>query len=248
MRTVYVFVAAIVVSSSVLAPLAACSGSGSGLFALDAGADAAGGSGGRSNLTMVGELCNAGEGLGRWDKGGGCCTECLDTSGACRVCVEPSEAGIGGGGTGGSGVDGGTGDAGSYDGSCAHDPCLLGPALDPHCDPCVLAVCDLVTSCCSTAWDFGCLLEAASGSVVGCPQGEKSACTTSNDCAHSPCVVGSSLDGDPALACSWMVYKVCNSTPDPGPDAGPGPLPDCCTKMWGQDCVDSAKMWGQVCP
>lgn len=51
-------------------------------------------------------------------------------------------------------------------GTCAHDPCSPGVALDPGCDPCVFLTCALDDLCCSSAWDTFCVIEA--GSFCGC--------------------------------------------------------------------------------
>ncbi len=40
--------------------------------------------------------------------------------------------------------------------SCAHELCTEGVALNATCDPCVKKVCDVDSTCCSTAWDSGC--------------------------------------------------------------------------------------------
>lgn len=52
-------------------------------------------------------------------------------------------------------ADGETG--GETPGSCAHDPCVPGAALNNRCDTCVQSVCDAMPSCCSDDWDEACV-------------------------------------------------------------------------------------------
>lgn len=42
-------------------------------------------------------------------------------------------------------------------GTCAHDMCTAGPALDPTCDACVDIICGEDAYCCSTEWDATCV-------------------------------------------------------------------------------------------
>jgi hypothetical protein len=41
--------------------------------------------------------------------------------------------------------------------SCVHDVCAEGDWLDPACDPCAAAVCEVDGFCCTTAWDGTCV-------------------------------------------------------------------------------------------
>ena len=44
-------------------------------------------------------------------------------------------------------------------GSCAHDKCVEGGALQNGCSSCVSAVCQADPYCCTTAWDLKCVSE-----------------------------------------------------------------------------------------
>jgi hypothetical protein len=45
----------------------------------------------------------------------------------------------------------------TFPSTCAHDPCQVGGPLDVGCGACVATVCNLLPSCCFTAWDFACV-------------------------------------------------------------------------------------------
>lgn len=53
-------------------------------------------------------------------------------------------------------------------GSCAHDPCTIGIALTPNCDPCVSAVCAIDDYCCTEEWDSLCVDEVATECGILC--------------------------------------------------------------------------------
>jgi hypothetical protein len=45
----------------------------------------------------------------------------------------------------------------SYTCSCAHSYCVQGAALSRYCDPCVDAICEKDSFCCSGSWDQMCV-------------------------------------------------------------------------------------------
>jgi hypothetical protein len=87
-------------------------------------------------------------------------------------------AGAGGGGVGGGaggagagggagGAGGGAGGAGGTTGTCAHNVCAVGVALDSGCDPCTHDLCAADPYCCATEWDDVCMSEV--GTACGTP-------------------------------------------------------------------------------
>ena len=52
-------------------------------------------------------------------------------------------------------------------GSCAHDECVAGPALDASCSACADAVCGADSYCCSNQWDAQCV--SAAQASAACP-------------------------------------------------------------------------------
>lgn len=55
-------------------------------------------------------------------------------------------------------------------GSCAHDECTIGVALDPNCSPCVAVLCGAFDPlCCSAQWDDFCVIEASVFCGLPCP-------------------------------------------------------------------------------
>ncbi|EYF02515.1 hypothetical protein [Chondromyces apiculatus] len=53
--------------------------------------------------------------------------------------------------------------------TCAHDICTTGAALQYGCNPCVTAVCDSDSFCCTDAWDYYCLDEVFFSCGIFCP-------------------------------------------------------------------------------
>jgi hypothetical protein len=51
---------------------------------------------------------------------------------------------------------------------CVHSPCVTGAALVSGCDPCVTAICQLDTYCCSGGWDEVCKHEATAICGLAC--------------------------------------------------------------------------------
>lgn len=110
-----------------------------------------------------------------------------------------------------------TGGGGGGSGSCDHDACTAGAALDPTCDTCAEALCAADAYCCDTAWDDVCVGEVATY------------CT--NDCSgtgggggpvcHDECVAGGALDP----TCNACVEAICNYDNY------------CCTTDWDSVCV-----------
>lgn len=68
-----------------------------------------------------------------------------------------SQGGTGGIATGGQGGTAGTGGTGT--GSCAHDECDYGDALEATCSPCATAICADEGTCCGDEgeWDYRCI-------------------------------------------------------------------------------------------
>lgn len=58
---------------------------------------------------------------------------------------------------------------GGTPGSCAHDVCASGSALDPSCDPCVASICAADPYCCENHWSSICVNEVASICGGSCP-------------------------------------------------------------------------------
>jgi hypothetical protein len=53
-------------------------------------------------------------------------------------------------------------------GSCSHDECTTGGALDPSCDSCAAAVCNEDPYCCSVKWNTQCVDEVSDYCNSGC--------------------------------------------------------------------------------
>lgn len=51
---------------------------------------------------------------------------------------------------------------------CSHSICAPGPALVATCDPCVAAICDLDSVCCSQTWDPYCVVEVQTVCGITC--------------------------------------------------------------------------------
>ncbi|MFO0548160.1 MAG: hypothetical protein U0271_07215 [Polyangiaceae bacterium] len=111
---------------------------------------------------------------------------------------------------------------GGGSGTCSHDTCTAGSALDGSCDSCAADVCSFDSYCCSTAWDETCISEAESTCGASCGGG-----TTVPDC-HDECVEGAALDP----TCSPCVEAICNSDDY------------CCTTTWDALCIDHV---GEFC-
>lgn len=120
--------------------------------------------------------------------------------------------------------------------ACIHDKCAAGVALDPTCDPCVAAVCEVIPSCCNGGgdWEVNCI------AVLENKCGGQSVCDTDTaPCAHDWCITGDPLVGGVDDACSIIVYDVCVNQE----------MPSCCTTAWDQACVDIASVsLGWPCP
>jgi hypothetical protein len=95
-------------------------------------------------------------------------TQCAGVLAAQVTCELPS--GEGGGGEGGSGEGGGGegGSGGTTTGTCAHDVCSPGEALDDMCSPCATEVCAADNWCCSNEWDDLCVTAAEGIASCGC--------------------------------------------------------------------------------
>jgi hypothetical protein len=137
------------------------------------------------------------------------------------------------GGAGGTG-QGGSGQGGSS-GSCNHDPCTTGDALDPSCSDCAATVCDFDSLCCFSSWDSFCVSEAGdSCSNVSCGlggtgqggtgQGGSGQGGSTGSCNHDECTSGDALD----TSCSDCAATVCG-------------IDDfCCSVSWDSLCVSKA--------
>jgi len=91
------------------------------------------------------------------------CAGALATNVTCEL---PSD-GEGGGGEGGGGQGGG-GQGGGSAGTCAHDGCSVGEALEETCDPCATEVCAQDSWCCTNEWDDLCVSAAEGIASCGC--------------------------------------------------------------------------------
>ncbi|RLB58377.1 MAG: hypothetical protein DRI90_16820 [Deltaproteobacteria bacterium] len=128
--------------------------------------------------------------------------------GACIPCGNPLQpCGTGGGG-------GGTG-------TCDHDVCTIGTALNGTCGPCASTVCTADAFCCDAqngSWDQLCIDQA--DSLCG------NICSGGGGCAHGPCATGDAL----VASCSPCVGAICANDPF------------CCNQnggSWDQYCVDA---------
>ncbi|HUQ02725.1 MAG TPA: hypothetical protein VM261_09535 [Kofleriaceae bacterium] len=111
-------------------------------------------------------------------------------------------------------------------GGCTHDVCEPGEPLDPACDPCVEAVCQVDDFCCTQAWDEQCAFGAEQ--VCGAPCGGGGG-------GGQPPPPPPPGGGDPA-ACEACVMDICFVDPY------------CCFVEWDQQCDDEAEQQcGQVC-
>lgn len=114
---------------------------------------------------------------------------CIDVAagyGVCAPCANPLQAcGTNQGGGNGSGT-------------CSHDVCDEGGALNGSCDSCAATVCAADPYCCDTAWDDVCVSEAQDmcGACAGGGSGT---------CGHSECAIGPALDD----TCSSCAANVC---------------------------------------
>jgi len=124
------------------------------------------------------------------------------------------------GGTGGTGGTGG--------GTCVHDECTTGDALDSSCSTCAAMVCTDDPYCCNNSWNSYCVDGAKSlcgmcGGTGGSGGG--------GSCSHDECTTGDALDS----SCSTCVATVCTSDPY------------CCNNSWNSYCVDGAKSLCGLC-
>jgi hypothetical protein len=106
--------------------------------------------------------------------------------------------------------------------SCGHDMCLAGDPLDPFCNPCVQAVCDLDPDCCGLEWHEGCV------EMVRFTCGSVRCADSRGTCDHTLCSEGEPLVPEcdvPPLPTS-CVTNICMT------------LPHCCDVEWSADCAD----------
>jgi hypothetical protein len=157
------------------------------------------------------------------------CDNVAGDYGVCAPCAGLIEnCKVGGGGSSGSG--GGTGSGGG--GTCDHDVCTSGAALDGGCDSCAASVCANDSYCCSTAWDSTCISEAGtycgqtcggSSSSSGTGGGSSSSSGTGggNPACHDECVQGAALDA----SCNGCVQAICAQDSY------------CCNTAWDSVCI-----------
>lgn len=124
------------------------------------------------------------------------------------------------------------GGGGGGTGSCDHDVCSAGSALDGSCDSCAADVCAQDAFCCSTEWDQQCINEASDicgqcsgtgtggGGTGGGGAGGGSGTGGGSNC-HDVCVEGAALD----TSCSTCAANVCAQDPY------------CCNTDWDSVCV-----------
>ncbi|HWB74174.1 MAG TPA: hypothetical protein VG755_04445, partial [Nannocystaceae bacterium] len=114
---------------------------------------------------------------------------------------------------------------GGQGGSCAHDECSTGAALDETCSSCTSAVCSADPFCCQTEWDDVCVGEVATECGEDCGGG-------GGGCIHDECEQGGPLTS----ACSSCADTVC------------GVDDFCCTTDWDATCVQEADDYcGGIC-
>lgn len=128
--------------------------------------------------------------------------------GACLPCGNPLQAC-------------GSGSGGGETGSCSHDVCTGGGALNSSCGSCEATVCADDPYCCDTEWDSYCIMEAEQWCGITCGSG-------SGSCSHDECQTGVKL----TPTCSSCSAAVCAEDPY------------CCDTAWDEYCVDEAE---QLC-
>lgn len=99
---------------------------------------------------------------------------------------------------------GDTGGAGPGTGSCDHNVCTVGAALNGSCSPCAQDVCDADAFCCDAAvgtWDQICINKA--NELCG------NICAGGNACAHDECTTGTALNDN----CSPCAAAICAADP-----------------------------------
>jgi len=114
-----------------------------------------------------------------------------------------------------------SGGGGGGSGSCDHDTCTAGSALDPSCGSCAAAVCAADDFCCNDSWDDLCVTEveqfcsAADSCSGGGGGGGGPTC-------HDECVQGDPLDA----SCNACVDAICSQDPY------------CCSTAWDDICIN----------
>ncbi len=106
--------------------------------------------------------------------------------------------------------------------ACGHDRCASGAALDPACNWCTEAVCDVDPTCCTGTWDLLCAakVETACNSLR-CP-------VAAPACGHTQCTPGGAL----TAGCDSCATSIC------AVDSY------CCTVFWDNICVAEV---GSIC-
>ena len=115
-------------------------------------------------------------------------------------------------------------------GTCDHDVCQEGTALDPSCGACASSVCEYDSYCCSTAWDNVCVGEVDSVCTTKCGGGG------GNICNHGPCEQGTPLSPQ----CSPCAAAVCKADAFCCNQELPGSWDEYCTQAATQmpECAD----------
>ncbi len=134
------------------------------------------------------------------------CLNIVAGYGACIPCANPTKA---------CGETTGTGT-----GSCDHDVCAEGGALNSGCSACAAEVCKNDSYCCNNSWDSVCVGEVAKY----CPGG----CGGTSTCTHGPCTTGAALSS----LCSSCAGAICADDPY------------CCNTgsgSWDSTCVTEAQ-------
>ncbi len=114
------------------------------------------------------------------------------------------------------GIGGTTGGSGS----CSHDACTAGSALDPSCDSCAADVCAIDPYCCDNQWDDVCVGEADQYCSGGCG-GTGGPGPGPGPTCHDECVLGDPLDA----SCNDCVAAICTEDPY------------CCDTEWDSVCI-----------
>lgn len=116
---------------------------------------------------------------------------------------------------------GGPGGTNPGSGSCDHDACEIGSAMDPSCDSCAADLCAVDSYCCETEWDDVCVSEVAEacGTTCGEDPGDPEDPPVGN--CHDECTAGEPQDP----SCNACVDAICTQDSY------------CCDVEWDDVCI-----------
>lgn len=110
--------------------------------------------------------------------------------------------------------------SGGGSGTCDHDVCETGTAMDPSCGACAAEVCANDSYCCETEWDDMCVGEVDEFCAT--------TCGGSGGCATDICT-NTELEAQ-NMACGDCVEAICTADPF------------CCNTAWDNYCVEAANL------